>query len=179
MTEHPFTTFDLASLSLQMGDSRSFDLDLCLSPLRLAAEDYRFEPDTVKARLEVTAAGNGYAVNLGFSCRLAGICWRCLEPAHLELDVSASDFFETALSPVGEWGEAEEASLWYSEDGVINLSEWARDAVAELLPPKILCTPDCRGLCAQCGANLNRDHCDCQPPVDSRWEKLKEWQDSG
>lgn len=175
MTDHTLTTFDLSSLSLKTGQDTVLEVDLYLPPLKLAEEEYRFEPDTVAARLKLIAAGNGYAANLAFHARLTGVCWRCLEEASLELDVSVDDFFETALPPVSEWGEAEEASLWYSEDGMVNLSAWARDAVAEKLPPKFLCSPDCRGLCASCGANLNLGACGCKPPVDPRWEKLKGW----
>jgi uncharacterized protein len=151
------------------------DIDLYLPPLSFAGQDYLFKPDTVKARLELLFAGHGYHATIAFSCRLEGACWRCLEPADLDLDVRTQDFFETELPPLDEIGEDDEASLWYSHDGVLDISAWAHDAVAELLPPKVLCFPLCRGLCTQCGVNLNEAECDCEPPTDSRWEKLKDW----
>ena len=67
------------------------------------------------------------------------------------------------------------STLWYQADVILNLSDGARDAVAEVLPPKVLCQPDCRGLCPQCGANRNLVECGCEPPADFRWEKLKGW----
>ena len=36
------------------------------------------------------------------------------------------------------------------------------------LPSRILCKEDCRGLCAQCGANLNVNACSCQKDLTSR-----------
>jgi len=42
------------------------------------------------------------------------------------------------------------------------------------LPPKILCNPDCQGLCHQCGANLNESTCACKPESDPRLEALKQ-----
>jgi len=170
------TTFDLAALSLELGERRTIEVELFLPPLHLAGEDYGFMPDTVPGGLTVAFIGRGYTVKMEFSCRLEGVCWRCLAPATLDLDVEAEDFFETELPPVEEIGEEEEASLWFVKDGILNLSEWAMSAVAELLPPQILCSEECKGLCPQCGANLNVTVCDCKPPLDERWQKLKEWE---
>jgi len=49
------------------------------------------------------------------------------------------------------------------------------DALALTLPTQILCSADCRGLCARCGADLNRDpdHAH-EPEVDPRWAQLSE-----
>lgn len=152
------------------------DVQLYLPPIRLAGQDYPFVPDTVPASLTLTYAGRGYVAHMNFSCRLEGACWRCLEPASVDLEMSVEDFFGAELPPLQEHSDEDEVSLWYKEDGVVNLSFWARDAVVEMLPPKILCDAACQGLCAQCGANLNQVSCDCQPPADSRWDRLKDWQ---
>lgn len=175
MSEHTPTTFDLDKQPLEPGTPQTLDIQLYLPPLRLADQDYRFMPETVPATLKVTYVGEGYTVKLEFSCRLEGVCWRCLEPADLGLDVQAEDFFETELPPVDEIGEEEDASLWFVEDGILNVSEWAKSAIAELLPPQILCSEECKGLCPMCGANLNEAECGCEPPPDERWGKLREW----
>jgi uncharacterized protein len=174
MLEPAPTTIDLTSLSLELGESRSLDIDLFLPPIHLAGQDYVFVPDQVPARLTMVFVGRGYTLSMVFSCRLEGACWRCLEPADVDLDINVEDFFEVELPPMEELSEEDEASMWYEEDGVLNLSDWARDAVVEALPAKILCQPGCRGLCPQCGANLNLNPCDCEPPPDTRWEKLKD-----
>ena len=169
------TTFDLYSPALKKGTARVFTLELYLPPISLAGQDYRFQPEKVRARLSVTQLDQGYAVTISFHCRLMGACWRCLEKAELEVEVEASEFFQPELPPIEAMGEEEEASLWYLEDGIINLSGWARDAVVEVLPPKIICRDDCLGLCSQCGTNLNEGVCGCEPLADSRWDKLREW----
>lgn len=175
MSEPAPTTFDLSDVPLEPGVEKAIELQLYLPPLRLAGQDYHFVPDQVAARLTVNYVGQGYAVSLGFECRLEGVCWRCLEQAGFDMSIEADDFFETALPPEGETEEAAEVSLWYAQNGVLNVSAWAGDAVAEKLPLTILCQPGCMGLCAQCGANLNAVECGCEEPADSRWDKLKEW----
>jgi uncharacterized protein len=61
-------------------------------------------------------------------------------------------------------------------DGELDLAAWARDAlVLTLGSAPITCTPECAGLCPQCGANLNEDpeHAHEREP-DARWAKLSE-----
>lgn len=175
MSDHTTTTIDLSDLPLEPGEPRVFEKEVRLPPLRLAGQDYVFVPDLVNAALKVIDVGRGYTVNMSFSCRLEGPCWRCVEPADLDLDVEVEDFFEAELPPVEEIGEEDEPTLWYKEGGMLNLSDWAHDAVAELLPPKILCQLECKGLCHQCGGDRNLVECDCEPEADFRWEKLKDW----
>jgi len=42
------------------------------------------------------------------------------------------------------------------------------------LPPKLLCKPDCAGLCHRCGTNLNDGPCECKPEGDPRLAALKQ-----
>jgi uncharacterized protein len=56
----------------------------------------------------------------------------------------------------------------------IDITGEIRDTVLLTLPMKVLCSEDCRGLCAGCGANLNSESCRCAaPPADPRWEALR------
>jgi len=50
-----------------------------------------------------------------------------------------------------------------------------REQVLLAVPLKAICRQDCKGLCSQCGANLNAAQCSCAEPVeDPRWAALKE-----
>jgi len=63
-------------------------------------------------------------------------------------------------------------------DDNLDLSSWARDAVALSLPDKILCREDCAGLCPVCGRDLNTEpHEHEEEESDPRWEKLAELRD--
>ena len=42
------------------------------------------------------------------------------------------------------------------------------------MPPKLLCKPDCEGLCQRCGKNLNEGPCACKPESDPRWAILQD-----
>ena len=69
----------------------------------------------------------------------------------------------------------EELRSPYVVDDTLDLSAWARDALALQLPDKILCRPDCAGLCPVCGKDLNAEpHEHVEERLDPRWAKLSE-----
>ena len=75
-------------------------------------------------------------------------------------------------------GESDELTTPYVEDTRLDLSAWARDAVALALPDKILCREDCAGLCPVCGKNLNDEpHEHEGEEADPRWAALAELKD--
>jgi uncharacterized protein len=89
----------------------------------------------------------------------------------LELPIEAREY--QASSP-----EDEQMTTPYLSGDNLELSAWARDAVALALPDKILCREDCAGLCPVCGKNLNEDpheHVEAEP--DPRWAALEALRD--
>jgi len=113
--------------------------------------------------------------------RLEGDCARCVEPVVQQVDRQ----FDLLYRPAGTDAGRDELSVtdaeaeigYYSGDG-LQLEEVLREQVLLALPLKIVCREDCRGLCSQCGKNLNEGACACVPPVhDLRWSALKEIRD--
>ncbi len=162
-------SFDLGALRLTAGEGRSVDLDVAIEPFMLGAETYSVAPALVPVRLDISrTTGDGYALRLRFEASLDGPCMRCLEPATPSFAVDARE--------VSQPGEGDELESEYLEHGVLDLHDWARDAFALTLPAKIVCRPDCAGLCPVCGENLNTagaDHHHEREP-DPRWAKLSE-----
>ncbi|MFW6378231.1 MAG: YceD family protein, partial [Bacillota bacterium] len=57
----------------------------------------------------------------------------------------------------------------------VNLNDKLKENLILTIPSKALCSPDCKGICSQCGQNLNKATCDCeQDDIDPRLEKLGE-----
>jgi uncharacterized protein len=139
-----------------------------LEPFELGGERYLPVPGTVPADLRITKAATGTVFQLGFSARLHGPCYRCLDDAVLELPVSAREY--QATNPEG----SDELRTPYVHDDNLDLAGWGRDAVALALPDKILCSPDCAGLCPVCGKDLNLEpHTHDEEKTDSRWAPLE------
>ena len=92
-------------------------------------------------------------------------CARCLTPTNTPV---TSEVDEAFIRDRGD-GELEVEEDQYTYTGhVLELDDAVRTAVLLELPSRILCKEDCRGLCAQCGANLNVNVCSCQKDLTSR-----------
>ena len=66
-------------------------------------------------------------------------------------------------------------SIAYYQGQAINLDDLVREQIQLMLPMTRRCREECRGLCAECGANLNEGQCPCATPAtDARWAALKE-----
>jgi DUF177 domain-containing protein len=56
----------------------------------------------------------------------------------------------------------------------VDLTEAVRQNVLLALPMVTICREDCKGLCPQCGQDLNLGSCECKPEVDARLSVLKQ-----
>jgi uncharacterized protein len=163
------TFFDLRAVRLRSGEEYRDEKQVEIAPLVLGGLRYVAVPEQVPAELAVTRASTGTVFELRLRVRLHGPCYRCLGDAVLEQDLSLREY--QATSPEG----SEELTTPYVAEGRLDLSSWARDSLVLALPDKILCRPDCAGLCPVCGADLNvspHDHGEEEP--DPRWAVLSE-----
>jgi uncharacterized protein len=162
------TTLNLRTIKLRSGEQFRDEREIQLEPLELGGQRYLPVPQEAPAELTITRASTGTVFELAFSVRLHGPCYRCLEDAVLELPISAREY--QATNP-----ESDEMRTPYLDNDRLDLSAWARDALALELPDKILCKPDCAGLCPVCGKDLNLEpHDHGEPEPDSRWSALAE-----
>jgi uncharacterized protein len=162
-------SFSLRSVRLRPGEEYRDEIEVELEPYELGGQRYLPVPDRVPAEFAVSRASTGTVFELRFDARLYGPCYRCLADAVLDLPISAREY--QATNP----GEAEELRTPYLEDDRLDIAAWGRDAVALALPDKILCRPDCAGLCPVCGRDLNAEpHAHEDEPTDSRWAALEE-----
>ncbi len=172
---------------------------LSLEQLRAALEGSGFqatEPLAVSADLRKVSGG--VLLKAQFTERVDTQCKRCLTDATLTLPVS----FTLNLVPqslargedVLDEDEVEEKDRGHGESGgsfsmndtdeevfdgkVIDLEPIVREQAILALPMNALCREDCKGLCAQCGQNLNEKACACEAksedsPLARQLKKLK------
>jgi uncharacterized protein len=161
-------SLDLRTLRLRPGEEHRDEIETELEPYELGGQRYLPATEHVPAELVVTRASTGTVFELGFRARLHGPCFRCLADAVLDLPIAAREY--QATSP----GDAEELTTQYLADDRLDVSGWGRDALALALPDKILCRPDCAGLCGVCGRNLNDEpHTHDEEELDPRWAVLE------
>ena len=170
----PFV-FDVRELGRRAGAMREFDRELPAADLlggeKAATLDglYSAEGADLRLELRVESVVEGMLATGRVSGSLVGECVRCLDPVEVELDAEFQElFYYDAEDLTAE--EAEEAQL--AVDDLIDVGSLVLAAVLLELPLQPLCTPDCPGLCAQCGARLADDPDHGHESVDPRWAAL-------
>lgn len=130
---------------------------------------------TVTGRVESLSEGllfTGSAIT-----RVEGSCSLCLKDLSGEWTVTLSGYFpydaaahEAAAKQDDSLDDEGEDTYPLDESGtVMDLESLLRDSLVVSLPAQALCRPDCRGLCPECGANLNDDPGHHHEPKGTMW----------
>src|SRR5262245_41774413 len=165
---HPMTAFSLRKLRLRPGEEHRDEITVQLEPFELGGERYLPVPAEVPVELTISRATGGDVFRLRFQTRLHGACIRCLDDGVVPIVVDGAEYH--LATP----GVDEQLRSAYVVDDRLELSQWARDAIALDLPEQIVCRPDCAGLCAACGRNLNHEpHEHDEKASDPRWSALE------
>ena len=165
-------TIDLRQLRLRPGEVRDERLEVELEPFVLGGQRYELSPPLLPVGVRISQASGATVLELGLSGHLTGPCMRCLAFAEVDSIVSAREFHDPDAPP------ADALRSEYVTDHHLDVSAWARDAIALELPEQIVCRSDCAGLCPACGKDLNAEpHEHSERESDPRWAALGELRD--
>ena len=158
----PLNSFSRTFQPEEVGDE--VDTYRILTPVQLAFEIHK---DKDRFRLVGTV-----------DSELELACGRCLDPyrlpVHAPFDVRYLPASAASTDTEREVEDEDLGTSFYRNDQ-IDLNELIREQFYLVLPMKPLCREECRGLCTQCGTNLNTGACDCAPVwEDPRLAALKE-----
>jgi uncharacterized protein len=159
----------LLDLNKLHGQREHFERTFPPSAFEPQDTDYRVAAP-VELVLDVTRLGDA-AFTLSGRARtmLQMDCSRCLEPFEVPVDARFDLRYAPQSENAGhgeiEVGDDDLATAFYRE-GLVDLIELLREQFVLALPMKPLCQEACKGLCRECGSNLNKTQCDCAP----KWE---------
>jgi uncharacterized protein len=121
----------------------------------------------VKARVGVALsyyrAGTEIFISGTIDMATTAACSRCAE----EFDLPSHRRFRYVLAPkvMSDGNDfalrAEDLEFSYYQGDEVDLSPLVREQALLALAERPLCREDCRGLCSQCGINLNQGDCEC------------------
>jgi DUF177 domain-containing protein len=160
---------DLRELALRGGERFEDSFPLQMAPLVLGGVSHQVLV-LGDVGVVVERVAGGFLISVGLKARVYGPCARCLEEATLEVDARQQEFVPTA-----EDGWEESALSAFVDDLVVDIDGIAREALVLSLPGQVLCSEECKGICPQCGQDLNQGLCECsEKETDERWNKLKD-----
>ena len=150
------------------GASVPFSADVDLSDLRSGNCYPVSEPVKAEGKVRNTA---GVLVMTGnISTTIHGVCDRCAA----EFDQAVSIPIDVVLVTELNNEENEDEGVFPLEGDSADLEDIVRTVFVLNMDSKLLCDPDCKGLCCGCGKNLNHEACTCQKEIDPRLAALKQ-----
>ncbi|WP_315067398.1 DUF177 domain-containing protein [uncultured Clostridium sp.] len=134
---------------------------------------FDFEGDTIKSVGSCEVIGvissdsDILILNAKIKANLEMTCSRCLDTFIYPIDIDIEERFTTNR-------DSKDDETIVVMDDVLDITEIVENSIISTLPIKRVCKNDCKGLCQECGCNLNHVSCSCQKEnVDIRFEALK------
>ena len=145
---------NIASVLKNDGASMNFSKEMELGDFDFLGSNISFK---APVRIE------GKISNMGGTLEITGNavgsytapCSRCNETVSMKLDAEIFESVESDFSDVDE----DSLSLCGT---VLDIGGAVRACIFNGIPLKFLCREDCKGLCPQCGINLNENECNCE-----------------
>jgi uncharacterized protein len=127
----------------------------------------------LRVDLEARVVGEGVLVRGSVETEMDAGCRRCLVPVAVTVRDSVDLLFEP-LSPEEAEDLSGEVYPLPERGDQLDLAPAIREQVVLRIPDYVLCSESCRGLCPQCGAELNRETCGCVPEsAVNAWDALR------
>ena len=159
---------DLSKIIACPGALVSFSTSLDLSDLRYGNCYPVDEPVQASGSVRNTA---GVLVMTGkIFTTIHGVCDRCASDFTSDVEFPLDVVLVTQLSNE----ENEDEWVFPLEGDSADLEDIVRTVFVLNLDSKLLCKPDCKGICCRCGKNLNFEACSCQKELDPRFAALRQ-----
>ena len=130
-----------------------------------------FADDHISCELSVTSVQFGFQISGEIKATTKYECVRCLCACPLNLTLP----FKMWLTHREKISDKEQDLVYFPDtQDHIELNEPIADMISLAEPMNPICNENCKGLCPQCGTNLNQTPCDCKTyENDSPWDALK------
>lgn len=137
-------------------------------------------PAYVHGALRLTRTDQGIWVSGDVAFAVDYVCSRCLAPFASWGAATVDDVFLPSVDIAtgaklryhDDSDDADTASI--DEQHVLDLSDTLRQYRLAAIPMAPVCREDCKGICPECGNDLNEARCSCERYQDQRWTVLRE-----
>ncbi len=139
--------------------------------------------DNIDVSGSLTMIGDDIYLNGKVMTRVNMSCSRCLDDLPYQIDSVLKTHFVLSADQLVSSGEIElhasDIEVEVYKNQRIDLTQSVRDSILLGVPIICLCIKDCKGICFECGKNLNQEPCRCASEsfVDKRLEVLKVFKD--
>jgi uncharacterized protein len=128
----------------------------------------------VQGEVTLTQTNRSVLVQGSMIATARDICNRCLESVDFSVTFDIEEqYFPTIDVVSGLPLPRNTDNYTIDENHILDLDEALNQYMSLAMPMKVLCRPDCAGICPSCGHNRNESSCKCRGQIkDPRWSKL-------
>lgn len=155
------------------GEKLTFNVSKQLDEFEINGQHFCFL-SPVEVSGEIVNQNNFFQVKGMAKAVVSTNCVNCLEAFELKLQGSLDEVYAKLDSE--QFPDLASEMIDFDGD-IINIEPEVLKALLLELPIRLVCSDNCRGLCQQCGSNLNVNQCNCQnEDIDPRLAVLKKLQ---
>ena len=127
--------------------------------------DTRFDFDKISCTAELKKDNAIIQLSGRYQATLTASCDLCLVPFQIELDnplildLIPQEHFDPPTGDTELTLDTRDSEVYEGDE--LDLSQYFEDQLLLDLPVSLVCSDDCKGICSQCGGNLNESACDC------------------
>ena len=134
--------------------------------------------DALDVNLKIMRVGKSFIISGSLQAHIKVCCARCLKEFAFPLDVDFEDEWVLAedFREYSDVFQQRQDDVFCLAGEDVDITERIMEHLIVSLPMRFICSSECRGLCPQCGHNLNTGPCTCQDQAeDSRLKILAQW----
>lgn len=165
---------DVVELSRRPGTMREVSLDL------QATEGFGTvvigipEGDELEVDVRLESVVEGVLISGTVAGEAIGECGRCLDEVAYDIDANFLElFYFPDRAKLAQEEAEEDTEIVVLQDDLIDLEPLLRDSVVFALPFQPLCSPDCPGLCSECGVHLADEEGHAHEARGPMWSSLQ------
>lgn len=163
---------DIAKITSKPDMSFNDYVDINISKIDFNGNEYEFDKQ-YKALAHIKNLGNKKIMcKLKADITLITSCDRCLSKVLVPIEIDFED--EITVTPEGG-GIGTDDEAGYIGEFMLDTDKLVKSEIYPRIPVKILCSPDCKGICPECGKNLNDGECSCLvESLDPRMARIRD-----
>ena len=161
---------DLKDILEVPGTEKSFSCELNQDLLSFPFVETFLSPVMAEGTVRNTAGVLSLSADVHMQMQC--VCDRCLRQFERDLIMPVSAVLSDRME------DEDDADVFPVEEQGVSPDEIAATCVLLDMDSKCLCRDDCRGLCPDCGADLNEGPCTCAKPIDPRLAVLEQLLDT-
>ena len=143
---------------LRHEDFKEYEALVPSEPLGLTCEEAKFINPLSCSVGFFRQGGDNIYVTADVDTTVLVECRRCIDPFEVDITTTLALLFSIG----DEASESDEENERYYDGETLDISEDIRQALVLEIPTWSLCSETCKGLCLECGTDLNTAECSCE-----------------